>query len=103
MNNLILVYITNPNKKEAIKIARYLLKKRLIACANVFPVESFYWWKGKIQNEKEFVLIGKALAKNFVKIKKEVKKVHSYLIPCVLKIPVRANKEFFNWVKTETK
>ena len=43
----IFVYITNPTKKEAEKIARHLLEKRLIACANVFPVGKFLLVEGK--------------------------------------------------------
>ena len=53
----IFVYITNPTQKEAEKIAKHLLKKRLVACVNFFPVKSFYWWEGEILSEKEFGLI----------------------------------------------
>lgn len=49
----IFVYIANPTRKEAERIARHLLKKRLIACANVFSAESLYQWKGKIEKTKD--------------------------------------------------
>ena len=49
---LIFVYITNPTGTEAKRIARHLIKKKLIVCANIFPIESIYPWKGKIANEK---------------------------------------------------
>lgn len=101
--NFVFIYITNPTKKEAKKIAQYLLKKRLIACANIFPISSLYWWKGKIVDEKEVVLIGKTIGANFEKIKKEVEKIHSYSIPCIIKIPVSSNKKYFNWLKKEVK
>ena len=51
-----------------------LVKKRLIACANIFPINSMYWWKGKIVNYKESVIIAKTLEKNFKKVINEVKK-----------------------------
>ena len=35
--NFVFVYITNPTKEGANKIAKHFLKKRLIACANIFP------------------------------------------------------------------
>ncbi|MDP1628992.1 MAG: divalent-cation tolerance protein CutA [bacterium] len=109
--NLIFIYITNPNKKEAGKIARHLLEKRLIACANIFPIESLYWRRGstgsprggKIVQDKEFVLIAKTAVKNFSRIKKEVEKIHPYSIPCIVKIPVEANSKYAEWLKKEIK
>jgi periplasmic divalent cation tolerance protein len=100
---MILVYITNPTKKEAQKIAKLLLKERLIACANIFEIESLYWWEGKIETSKEFVLIGKTIEKNYNKIKKKIKEIHPYKIPCILKIKADANSEFLNWVNKEVK
>jgi periplasmic divalent cation tolerance protein len=100
---MILVYITNPTKKVAEKIAKILLKKRLIACANIFEIESFYWWQKKIERAKEFVLIGKTTEKNYKKIKMEVEKIHPYEIPCVLKIKAEANEKYLNWLEGEIK
>jgi periplasmic divalent cation tolerance protein len=95
---MILIYTTNPNLKEAKKIGKYLLEKKLIKCANYFPIESAYDWKGKIENSKEIVAIFKTAEKNWEKVKKEIKKIHPYEIPCILKIKVEANREYENWV-----
>jgi periplasmic divalent cation tolerance protein len=100
--SFIFVYVTNPNRREARKIAMHLLKKRLVACANIFPIESSYWWKEKIENTKEVALIVKTRRENFNKIKNEIKKIHSYSIPCIVRFDVEANKEYENWLKGET-
>ena len=100
---MILIYITCPNKEEAEKIVKLLLKKKLIACANIFPIKSFYHWKGKIENDQEFVSILKTKEENWEKVKEEVKRVHSYDVPCIIKLNVEANEEFANWVNTECK
>ena len=97
-----LIYVTCKDQKEAKKIAAYLLKKKLIACANFFPINSMYWWKGKIQDDKEFLLLAKTTKKNASKVKKEVKKIHSYDVPCILEIDVDGNKEFIDWVDRVT-
>lgn len=100
----IFVYITNPTKKEARKIAFHLLNKKLIACANIHSgIESLYPWKGKLADETEYILIAKTLANKFKAVKEEVKKIHSYTIPCVVKISVESNKEYFDWLKSEVK
>lgn len=101
--NFIFVYITNPTKEEARKITKHLLEKRLIACANIFPINSLYWWEDKIADENEFVLIAKTSEDKFEKVKNEVEKIHSYTIPCIIKIPVSSNKKFFDWLKNEIK
>ncbi len=101
--NLIFIYITNPSKEEAEKIAKYLLEQKLIACANIFPIHSMYWWKGKIVEEGEFVLIAKTLETNYKKVKDEVEKIHSYTIPCIIKIPVNPNEKYGDWLEGELK
>ena len=100
---MILVYITNPTEAEARQIARQLLEKKLIACANIFPVNSMYWWKGKIANDRENVIIAKTSDKNFKKLENEVKKIHSYEIQCILRISATANKEYEAWANKEIK
>ncbi len=102
--NFIFIYITNPTKQEARKIAKHLLSKKLIACANIHrPVNSLYPWKGKLADESECILIAKTLEENFEKVKKEVEKIHSYTIPCIVKIPVSSNQKYFDWLKREVK
>ena len=100
---MILVYITCKDEEEAIKISKHLLDKRLIACSNMHPIRSMYWWNGKIQDEKEFVIIAKTLEKNYKKIKGEVSRLHSYEAPCILKIDAEANESYDKWVNEEVK
>ena len=33
------------------------------------------------------------------KIVKEIEKIHSYKIPCIIKIPVKANGKYDKWIK----
>lgn len=41
---MILVYITNPDKKIALKVSYYLLEKRLIGCAVDKVNEDYLTW-----------------------------------------------------------
>ena len=95
----ILVFITNPSKKVANKLALHLLKKKLIACANIFPINSIYWWEGKIEKSREWMLIIKSSEKKFTLLKKEVKKLHPYDVPVIEKIKASANAECEDWIK----
>ena len=101
---MILIYITCANKKEAIKISQALLKKRLIGCANYRPIESMYWWKGKLQTDKEYALIAKTTKKNFNRVKNEVEKIHSYDVPCILSWDITmGNKAYIDWIEEESR
>ncbi len=95
-------YITASDEKEAEKIADMLLEKRLIACANMFPVKSRYWWKGKIAKSREFLLLCKTQMNKSEEIIKEVKKIHSYDVPCINFIPTgKGSPDFLKWVDKE--
>ena len=98
-----LIYITCPNEEEAVKISKNLMDKRLIACSNIYPIRSLYNWKGKLHDEKEYAIMAKTKKKNYKIIKEEVKKLHSYKVPCILKIDAEANEEYNKWINKEVK
>ncbi|GBD34818.1 Divalent-cation tolerance protein CutA [bacterium HR35] len=101
---MIFIYITNPNKKTALKITTELLKQKLIGCANIFSIDSLYSWQGKIVKDKEYVLIAKTLDKNYEKVKKLVEKIHPYSVPCILKIKINdVNEKYLKWLKEVVK
>ena len=105
MSAIVFAYITAKNKSEAKKIGRELLKFRLAACVNIFDnMQSMYWWKGKIQNEKEIVLIAKTTKKLFSKLSAKVRSLHSYSVPCILQLEVTdGNKEYVKWLLENVK
>jgi len=98
---MVFVYITCTDKKEAKKISRHLLEKRLIACSNIFPLESLYWWKGKIVDKNEYAILCKTVSKKFSAIQKEMKNIHSYDVPCVCMIQSEENPAFGKWIEGE--
>ena len=100
---MVIVYITCRSRKEAEKISAHLLNQKLIACANIFPVKSMYWWSSRIVHENENVIIAKTNEKKFNKVVSEAKKLHSYKIPCILRIEAKANRDFEAWANTEMK
>ena len=99
---MISVYTTCRNRKEAEKIAAHLLKKRLIACANFFPVDSKYWWKGKLEKSKEYALLMKA-RNGFKIIVQEIEKAHSYELPTISMEKIKVSKKTAKWIKKEMK
>lgn len=106
MSDYKLFYMTCKNKVEANKIAYALVKKDLVACANIIPnIKSYFKWNNKKVNIiKESVLIAKTVKKNINKIILYVKKVSSYDCPCVVFVDIKnGNKDFLSWIKSSTK
>ena len=100
-----IIFVTCQSKKEADSIASSLLKKRLIACANIISgVDSKFWWNGKIDTAKEFLIILKVRRGSFKKIEKEVKRLHSYEVPEIIAVPIIAgSREYLGWIEKETR
>ena len=101
----IFFYITTKNTPQAKKIMRSLLKNKLVACVNIYKnIDSYFLWKSKIISSKEVVIMGKTIKKNQSKIIKNVKKNHSYDVPCIIFSKITAgNKEFLDWVNDSCK
>ncbi len=96
---MILILSTFSNKKEARKIGKELLKQKLIACYNLFPVESAYCWKGKIEESNEILMIMKT-NKSFTEVEKFIIKHHSYETPEIIAIePKEVTKKYLEWIK----
>lgn len=100
----LLVFVTCSSADEAKRIARHLLEKRLVACANIVPrVESHYWWKGKLVEDNEALLILKTMARLSEEVRGEIEKLHSYEAPVIEFLSTEMNKKAMQWLDSETK
>ncbi len=99
--SFIIVYITHSSEENAQKVANQLLQKKRIACANIFPIKSMYWWNGSIENEDEYVSIVKTIPELWEILQKEVKEIHPYEVPCIMKLEAEANEEYEKWIRNE--
>lgn len=98
----ILIYITHASESEAKKISTHLVSNRFVACANIFPINSVYFWDGKLNSDNEYVSILKTRKENWKKVKKEIENIHTYEIPCIIKIPIKANTKYIEWIYSMT-
>ena len=100
---LISIYITCPDEAIATTISQTLIDEKLIACSNVFPVKSHYVWERQMQNDDEWVIVGKSLSSCWNRIETRVTELHPYDVPCIIKYHVEANDPYFEWVINELK
>lgn len=100
---MITVITTLHKKEDAIRIGKGLLKERLIACFNLWPIESAYWWKGEILEEPETMMLLKTQSRHFNEIASYIKEQSGYEVPDVFSLqPDQVIPLFKKWVENET-
>ena len=94
------ILVTAANKKEARRIAKSLINHKFAACVNIISgMESFFWWKGKIDSAKEVLLIIKSRKEKLPQIIRLVKSIHSYEIPEIISLPITTGfKPYLKWI-----
>ena len=103
MKEFIIIYTTLPKRRKARQLAKALLRERLIACANIFKIESIYRWKGELEEAGEYGLLAETRAELYPRVEKRIKELHPYELPAVVSIPMsNGSKEFFKWIMSET-
>ena len=97
-----LVYVTHENKEKAKLIVNTIVEQRLAACANIFPIESAYWWQEVIQNDQEVVTIFKTTDDLWIPLRDRIEEIHPYEVPCIIKIDVEVNESYQKWIEEST-
>ncbi len=97
------VFCTCP-EGEAERLAQALLSERLVACVQMFPVQSRYWWRGKIEAASEVMLLMKTRAGLMERLVARIKELHPYEVPEVVALPIsEGNPDYLEWVREETR
>ena len=89
--------------EEARKIGNILLDKKLVACVQIFPIESHYFWKKERCETNEFMVTMKTKRKLFNRVEKVIKENHSYEVAEIIAVPIaKGSREFFKWIEDST-
>ncbi len=97
--SFISIYITHPDETTAQKIADALIQQKLVACANIFPIQSAYWWQGEVARETEWVSLVKTIPEFWENVCQEVSAKHPYEVPCIMRTEVSANEAYEDWIR----
>jgi periplasmic divalent cation tolerance protein len=101
----IVVLMTAANEDEGAKLAKILVEARLAACVSLLPqARSFFWWQGKIDEQRETVMIAKTQRHVLPQLIDTVQKNHSYSTPEIIALPIIAGAaNYLNWLAAEVK
>jgi periplasmic divalent cation tolerance protein len=64
-------------------IAGAMVERGLAACAQICVIESFYRWKGRMQNEPEYRILLKTTAARYPAIEAAIAGLHPYDLPAI--------------------
>ena len=94
------VVLCTASNSEAEMIAAALVEQKLCACINVIPeVKSFFQWKGRLEEEKESLLIIKTETRMIDRLIDAIKKLHSYEVPEIITLPITSGySEYLGWI-----
>lgn len=103
MTDFIQVHVTTPNVEVAQTIAGRLLADRLAACVQIAgPIESRYWWQGKLETSQEWQCTIKSRLDLYSRLEAAIRGSHPYEVPEILATRVAAgHADYLAWLQHE--
>jgi periplasmic divalent cation tolerance protein len=100
MSRYVACLTTFGSPRDAEKAARRLVRKKLVACANLLPgVVSFFFWKSRFCRDREVLLIMKTTSSKIPSLEKELHQIHPYELPELIVLPiVGGSRRYLNWL-----
>lgn len=100
---MLAVYTTLGTLEQARTLAHELVERRLAACAQICPIESFYHWGGQLHSEPEFRLLLKTTAARYDELEDAIRSLHPYQLPAIYALAVaRGSAAYEQWVLQES-
>ena len=99
----IIIQTTTKNKKEAKKLTKLLITKKLAACIQISKINSFYTWENKLCVDKERLLSIKTKQEHYEEIEILIKENHSYETPEIISYELNnLSKEYALFINENT-
>jgi periplasmic divalent cation tolerance protein len=98
----IIVIVSFPNHEIALEIAKQLIEKRLIACAQFSAIQSLYRWQNQLEKSQEVMMHAKSIYTYWPAIHASVKELHPYEVPEIIATPIlEIDPSYFQWMLEE--
>lgn len=86
----LVVMIAAGSAHEARTLARTAVAEKLAACAQVFPIQSYYEWHDAIAEDNEYLVLLKSHRDAYATLEARMLALHSYEVPEIIAVPVVA-------------
>jgi periplasmic divalent cation tolerance protein len=90
-----------PSRVAALAAMDAALARRLAACAHLLPIDSRYWWKGRVESASESLVLFKTVPKRVEALLRFLKESHPYEVPEVAELDVpRVDPGYLRYLTT---
>jgi periplasmic divalent cation tolerance protein len=99
----IIILSTFPSKESVAKVAGKVVRGKMCACVNFAQVRSIYSWRGKMEDQKEFIVLFKTTSKSAKRLKAEIARLHPYEVPEIVELEMaNVSKSYLSWLVEST-
>ena len=89
---------TESNKKNAIRVAKLLIHKKLAACVSIKQIFSIYEWEDEIEETKEFEITIKSKPEFKDNLVNFLYEISSYDVPQIIYKKYHAEMKYYDWL-----
>ena len=92
---------TEPNKKNALRVARLLIQNKLAACVSIKQIFSIYEWDDLIEETKEFEITIKSKVEFKDNLIDFLHQVSTYDVPQIIYKKFNSEMKYYDWLNKE--
>lgn len=101
LREILVVSTTVATEAEARRLAQLVLQARLAACVQVEPITAYFRWQGALQEDREFRLACKTVARAVHPLLAMLRSQHPYALPQLVVQTLDASRAYADWVDAE--
>jgi periplasmic divalent cation tolerance protein len=100
---LLAIYTTVASRQEAQVLAKSLVERKLVACAQLSEIESLYTWDDEVKQENEVRILFKTTAAQYLTVEAAIRALHPYTLPAVHAVAIeRVFEPYAIWVEAQS-
>ncbi len=87
-------------QEEALGLQQAILERKLAACVQVIgPIQSQYWWQGRLESSTEWQCVIKTTQACFSKLEQFILTIHPYSVPEIIAVPIVTGfDDYLKWI-----
>ncbi|ALO95172.1 CutA1 divalent ion tolerance protein [Streptomyces hygroscopicus subsp. limoneus] len=103
VSQIVIAQTTIDSEDQAMALAKGAVERRLAAGVHIDQVTAVYWWKGGVQNEREWRIQYRTTLERLPDLEAWVAEEHSYDVPEWVTIPITGGSAaYLSWVAEES-
>ena len=97
------VRTTFPNMELALKISKEAVNGRFAACSQLSQIRSIFYWKGRLEEAEEILVIFKTTSKRYDELVSFIEMSHPYEVPEIWAINnAGGSGRYLEWIEVVT-